>query len=349
MECISVNLIIEPILGNHYPPNATVFRENIQMTVTINSSTMIKDVCSVLLHRVGLGHLVQTSEAFIKCPRNNCFTSLFCLSNPMLSVGTLETSNCEYLTIKISVKGHVQDFSGLEGRNSIYRNLLHLILKKYPFIGNSETNLVVKDIINRIENYSILFLKHTSILSINDTLERELYFASRNEQQVYAPLHLLNNNYSVDNSPSIGSIDSNIENNLEPGITSAPSIQSLTTPVTLEFEDISSPVHISIDEIPTDVNFNKERLPMASTSKILSKHTPKKHTRIKFDSKIEKPVLEEWFKTVKIPTNDQLQEFAYHLNKISNRPSENKITIHNVRNWFSYRRVKEKRTSFTQE
>uniref|UniRef100_A0A0K0FL58 Homeobox domain-containing protein n=1 Tax=Strongyloides venezuelensis TaxID=75913 RepID=A0A0K0FL58_STRVS len=349
MECISVNLIIEPILGNHHPPNATVFKENIQMTVTINSSIMIKDVCSVLLHKIGLGHLVQTSEAFIRCPRNSCFTSLFCLSNPMLSVGTLETSNCEYLTIKISVKGRIQDFSGFEGRNSIYRNLLHLILKKYPFIGNSETNPVVKNTINRIENSSFLFLKHTSILSINDTLERELYFAFRNEQRAYAPQQLLNDNYSVDNSTSIGSIDSNIEVNLEPGITSTPSIQSLTTPVTFEFEDISSPVNLSIDEIPTDVNFNRERLSKVSIPKTSSKRTPNNHSRIKFDAKIEKPVLEEWFKIIKIPTTDQLHEFADHLNKISNRPNENKITIHNVRNWFSYRRVKEKRNSVTQE
>ena len=81
----------------------------------------------------------------------------------MVNVGSVETWNREYLTIKISVKGYffnifkcfimfcrcIQDFSGFEGRNSIYRNLLHLLIKKYPFIKNSETNSIIKVCLNK--------------------------------------------------------------------------------------------------------------------------------------------------------------------------------------------------------
>uniref|UniRef100_A0A0K0DZM0 HTH OST-type domain-containing protein n=1 Tax=Strongyloides stercoralis TaxID=6248 RepID=A0A0K0DZM0_STRER len=316
MECIIVNLIIEPILGSRTIPAGTIFQEYIQMTVTINSSTMIKDACYVLMRRIGLEHLVNSSEAFIKCPRNNCFTSIYCFPNPTASVGNLETWNREYLTVKISVKGNIQDFSGFEGRNSIYRNLLFLLLKKYPFIANEETNPVVREAIKRIEDNSLLFLKHTSLLSINEVLERELSFVTRNIPRTCPPIHSFNKNCKTGNSPSPRSVESTIDCNFESGNVSTPSVHSLTAPATLEYENGYNSVAQSIDESSPVRNFdNNNRI----ISKTVLKRTPRSQPRVKFDPKTETPILKEWYKITKIPSSNQLKQFADHLNQTSNR------------------------------
>lgn len=158
--------------------------------------------------------------------------------------------------------------------------------------------------------------------------------------RTFTPVNPYNKNCGTENSSSTGSIESVIDCNLESGNISTPSVQSLTAPITLEYENVFHPIDQRFDETSAIINFDDGKQNISKTS---PKRSPGSQPRVKFNPKTEKPILEEWYKTTKIPSAIQLKQFADHLNKISNRSDEAKITLYNVRNWFSYRRVKEKR------
>uniref|UniRef100_A0A0N5B7M6 Homeobox domain-containing protein n=1 Tax=Strongyloides papillosus TaxID=174720 RepID=A0A0N5B7M6_STREA len=91
----------------------------------------------------------------------------------------------------------------------------------------------------------------------------------------------------------------------------------------------------------SSTNSNEVQL-LPSTSNLLDS-TFKTRRKIKFDPKKEVPILENWYKTIKYPKSDQLKDFADYLNSISNRSLDDRITLENLKYWFSYRRVKEKK------
>ncbi|CEF61807.1 Hypothetical protein SRAE_1000008300 [Strongyloides ratti] len=329
MECITVNLIIEPILDSQIPPNCTIFYENINMTVTINPYVFVKDICHVLLHKIGLGHLVNSSEAFIKCPQISCFTSVYCFTNPLINVGSVETWNHEYLTVKICVKGKVEDFSGFEGRNTLYRNLLYLLLKRYPFIRNEENNPYIKEAIDRINDNSIFSLQHPNLYCINDAIEKELVMLNRNFSQIYNRFHPIHDEYNIENSTTTASRESILDSNIDTKMTSPQSVQSLTNSGTfIKYRDICNPIQPSTEEVLYGSSSDEE-IKSSSVQNISSRTISTNRPRIKFNPETETPILEN------------------RLNDISNRPEEIKVTLHNVRNWFSYRRVKEKRNGIS--
>ena len=59
MEYLTVYLIIEPIINDQNHP---IFNEHIQMTVTVDPTVLIQDICQVLLEKIGLGHLISSSQ-----------------------------------------------------------------------------------------------------------------------------------------------------------------------------------------------------------------------------------------------------------------------------------------------
>uniref|UniRef100_A0AAF5CVA5 Homeobox domain-containing protein n=1 Tax=Strongyloides stercoralis TaxID=6248 RepID=A0AAF5CVA5_STRER len=323
MECVTVNLIIEPVLDSQISSNHTIFNENISTTVTISPFVLIKDISNVLLHKIGLGHLANSSEAFIKCPQINCFTSVYCFTNPMIYIGNIETWNNEYLTVKICVKGY-----------DLKEGILYI---------NEESNPFVKEVIDRISDNSILSLHHQNLYCLNDILEKELYMITRNDQQMYHHNQPTNDEYDIENTTSTPSRESILEGNIETEMLSSKSTQSLTTSGPhIEYRNILDPNQLSAEEIFYENSPNKEEVKPLSVQNTFSGNISTKRPRIKFNPETETPILESVFERTKIPTAIQLRNIADRLNDISNRPEEIKVTFQNVRNWFSYRRAKEK-------
>uniref|UniRef100_A0A0N5B9R9 Homeobox domain-containing protein n=1 Tax=Strongyloides papillosus TaxID=174720 RepID=A0A0N5B9R9_STREA len=338
MGSIVINFILQPIISPQRPGTISPFSEEIKMAITINYDTMIKDLCSVILDKIGLGHLKNFSEAFVFCPKTENFVSCYNFSNQMIKIGHVEYRHHQYLTIKIVAKGSVENFSGFEGRNAIYRNLCNLLLKKYSFIADDVENPIIKDIIQRIKDTSITTLSFQTLDYINEAITNELQILEKNRQQLYTPMRTLTTDYSYPGSSAIiESVETSEVETFNVNFATQPMkpvnipqyINSLSQ---LQFPSNRSQVNLTVPGSPK-TNISSTNSGFSTTNK-----------RVKFRSNTEIPLLEGWFKKTKIPKKNELHEYAEFLNEVSNRSNEDKITYANVRNWFNYRRVKEKRS-----
>uniref|UniRef100_A0A0K0F596 Homeobox domain-containing protein n=1 Tax=Strongyloides venezuelensis TaxID=75913 RepID=A0A0K0F596_STRVS len=338
MGSIVINFILQPIISPLRPGTISPFSEEIKMAITINYDTMIKDLCSVILDNIGLGHLKNHSEAFVFCPKTENFVSCYTFSNQMIKIGHVEYRYRQYLTIKIVAKGSVENFSGFEGRNAIYRSLCNLLLRKYSFISDDIENPIIKDIIQRIKDTSITTLSFQTLDYINEVITNELQILEKNRQQFYIPVRTPTTDYGYPESPAvIESVETSEIETFNPNLATQPMKpvyrpQYFNSPSQFQLSSNRAQVNLTI---PGDPNIN-----VPSTNSGFSTTTK----RIKFRTNTEIPLLEEWFKKTKIPKKNELHEYAEFLNKVSNRSNEDKITYANVRNWFNYRRVKEKRS-----
>uniref|UniRef100_A0A0K0F380 Homeobox domain-containing protein n=1 Tax=Strongyloides venezuelensis TaxID=75913 RepID=A0A0K0F380_STRVS len=339
MEYLTINLIIEPVIVNQQTSNPPPSYGSIKMTVTINPTILIKDICQVVMNKIGLGHLIQYSQAFIKYPRVDYFISAYCFTNQNATVGNLEEWHREYVTVKICARGNVEDFWGFEGRNTLYRNLLELLLKKYPFIRNQENDPFIREAIDRINDSSLLSLKHSYLYCVNEVIVKELVNLPYTTSHYNYPENGTSQEYEQGRTNQM-TPESTLTHNPPPTEMTPPkSVQSIPTPYIGFFNQIQSPS----DEVGSNPPSDGERSSISTIRQPQVNNTSPIRKRIIFNRMVEIPILEDWYKKVKLPSEYQLEVIAGIVNEASGRSMDRKVTPKNVSNWFSHKRSKDKR------
>ncbi|CEF62142.1 Hypothetical protein SRAE_1000041600 [Strongyloides ratti] len=192
-ESIPIRVIIEPILSFQYSTEYPMLEKELQMTVTINSNTLIKDLCEVILNQIGLGHIACYSEAYIQPPYSTDFVMTSRFNDIPVTIGKLEEMVGDTSVFKIAAHGTVTDFSGIDYRNCIYRNLVKFFIKKYPSIINNISNPIIKDIIENVNNCTLNEVSHHTLYEVNEILEKEINSLVSNEQSIPEILSNCNN------------------------------------------------------------------------------------------------------------------------------------------------------------
>uniref|UniRef100_A0A0N5B4P8 Homeobox domain-containing protein n=1 Tax=Strongyloides papillosus TaxID=174720 RepID=A0A0N5B4P8_STREA len=338
MEYLTVNLIIEPVIGNQHVSSPQASYGNIKMTVTIDPTVLIKDICQVVMNKIGLGHLIQYSQAFIKYPRVDYFVSAYCFTNQNATVGNLEEWHKEYVTVKICARGNVEDFCGFEGRNTLYRNLLQLLLKKYPFIRNQENDPFIREAIDRINDSSLSTLQHSYLYCVNEVIVKELVNLPYTTSRYNYPVNETSQEYEQETIKQMTPERSLPQYAHPTEMTPPKSVQSIPTPYRSSSNQIQSPS----DEVGSNPPSDGER-PSASTIKPPQGNTSPTRKRIIFNKTVEIPILEDWYKKMNVPSEHQLDVIAEILNEASGRSEDRKVTAKNVCNWFTHKRSKDKR------
>uniref|UniRef100_A0A0K0F383 Homeobox domain-containing protein n=1 Tax=Strongyloides venezuelensis TaxID=75913 RepID=A0A0K0F383_STRVS len=339
--------------------NTILFEKEIERKMTVDSNVLLKDTCIDIMQNIGLKHLASNAKVSIKISECKYHTFESFIPNLDLNIGSLKSIFGNSLVFKILVPGKVEEFNAIELKKTFCSNFLHLIIIRYSSIKNCITDPIFKDIIESIENNTIESLSYENLLQMNETIQEELNFSNnfKNEPKILTNIGI--QSYQNSNSLLLGSpINLNLK---------IPNTIPSIVPVINDKGNITEDNNIPIPPQPYFVPTNKPFIEYHKTLlNILQKTppsmegpniietvfptTPKKgppnsRSRICFDQNTETPILELWFEITRTPSPSQLQDYADHLNNLSNRSNDDKITSHNVKIWFKNRRAKENRVN----
>ncbi|CEF62202.1 Homeobox domain and Homeodomain-like-containing protein [Strongyloides ratti] len=331
---ISIKVIIKPVLKIQNSNDTFLFEAEMDKIVVINSSTLIKNVRSEIMDKIGLHHLTSNSQVYIQFPGPKYFTFESFFPNLDVNIGVVKNLFGDALTVRISPIGDPKDFSEVEMKKTICCNLLQLLLKKYPFIKEYIENPLIHEIIESVNLSSDIKLSYQSILQLNQMIEEEIKSFKPNENELN--LFLANNIIDIHNLPT-------------PPLT-------INDMICKEENDTSKSSEISKDNSSSDEkndsllkNFFQTIPHQENMIKNIFNPPTKQHyysrCRVSFDPVKETPLLERWYQTTKTPSFFQLQQYASHLNELSSRTTNAKITSHNIKIWFKNRRAKDNRVS----
>ncbi|CEF62144.1 Homeobox domain and Homeodomain-like-containing protein [Strongyloides ratti] len=343
MTGMKTKFIIKPLLSIQSFGENFCFETEIERIVTINCNSMLQDVCNDVLKDIGLGHLSHLAKVSIKTYDSKYLTLNSFVPNLVLSIGTLKPIFGNFITIQIVVNGKVDDFSQYELEKTLCCNLLQLIIKKYSSIKDSIADINIKDIIGKLEENSTTKLPYEYLHSINKLVRDQLISLTKNKGE------LLKNEVSINdekvNKPELETFQK-FNNEFSPNLnTSSKNLESID-----ESKKVNNNEEAQLFNLPLSLNPTFFELMKTSPLKVvvpeklsINSSFIRNRSRITFDQNIETPILEKWFSITRKPNSFQVQQIADHLNNITNRPDDLKITIQNVKIWFKNRRAKGKR------
>ncbi|CEF62141.1 Homeobox domain and Homeodomain-like-containing protein [Strongyloides ratti] len=257
---------------------------------------------------IGLQYLTIYCEAYIQVPPSYNYVNSTSFPDKTISIGTIEAWIHDHP--KVLIKFHC-----LEGINSNESNLFYSTNNNYFLFQNN----ILKNIIDKINNFTFLSYQLPNMNYINNVLFKNGNIFMGKEEELATSFKLNDNSIEkpqeseqkyLPNEMYIYNKTEKLLNSQECKITSLSNFDAIPSkPIQNYFVD----------------NITGTR------------------RKIKFDSKNEIPILENFFKVVRFPNTSQLEELANFLNFTSNRSSKEKITLKNLKYWFAYRRVKEKR------
>lgn len=255
---IPIRVIIEPILSFQYSIEYPILEKKLQMTVTINSNTLLKDLCQVILDQIGLGHIASYSEAYIQPPHSTDFVMTSRFKDIPVTIGKLEEMVGDTSVFKVAARGSVTDFSGIDYRNCTYRNLVKFFIKKYPSIINNIKDPSIKGIIEHINNSTLNEVSHHTLYEVNEMLEKEMNLLVNSEQTNSEVLHDTNK-IGKEVSTIIVDINSN----------TGPKMESTSSSIINKFNFVPSENNnVSINLLSSLNNFNTK------TENILTRPPP---------------------------------------------------------------------------
>uniref|UniRef100_A0A0K0F377 PAP-associated domain-containing protein n=1 Tax=Strongyloides venezuelensis TaxID=75913 RepID=A0A0K0F377_STRVS len=179
VEQLTVNTIIEPFINNPGVGNFTSPEMVIRKTFLMDSTTLLKDVCNVVMERIGLPHLSHTTTAFIETPKSiNNNTSMIINKLPA-DLGGIKNFTGQPINIKIIVHGSLDDFVVFSRQTEASGNgLLH------EEVSNDNDNILyslTKEIIDWIREVSNEGITFDYLYVIRGIIEEKLniIFCSR--------------------------------------------------------------------------------------------------------------------------------------------------------------------------
>uniref|UniRef100_A0A0K0F374 Homeobox domain-containing protein n=1 Tax=Strongyloides venezuelensis TaxID=75913 RepID=A0A0K0F374_STRVS len=318
MQNIPIKVIVKRVINVQNSSDSFAFEAENERIVFINPGTLIKDVCREIMNKIGLDHLINNSQAYIQFPGPRYFTFESFFTNLDANIGIVKSLFGEALVVRISSIGDAKDFSDLDMKKSVCSNLIQLLLKKYPSMTQYIENPDVLDIINSLNTTSDIKIPYQTIFNINRGLEDELISTNLNEIR---PSSYFRNS---EQPPTPSSLTGDL-NPQKPKEELSP--------------DNGSIIKTILQNISSQQGYMKSILTPGSRQHYYSR------CRVSFDPTKETPILEKWYEENKTPTSFQLQHYANHLNEMSNRTPNARITSHNVKIWFKNRRAKENRVS----
>uniref|UniRef100_A0A0N5BRR1 Homeobox domain-containing protein n=1 Tax=Strongyloides papillosus TaxID=174720 RepID=A0A0N5BRR1_STREA len=320
MESTAVNIIFHHLLNYKFQVTLPAIEGGVYIQMNLDPTTLIRNISQVIMNKIGLEFLASHSEAYIQVPPSNSFVRSSSFPDKNINIGTIGAwINCPP-TIKVIITSESEGFDKTGLMNTINYNPLQSSINNYLISQNDLMNSFLKSFFDGVNNYLTLPLQYSNLLSLNEITKKDLQNYKINEFETTDSIPMSNSDQETkDNLLQLNSVNS--------------TLFSLTNE-----EFISSPQTTS--STPS-TNTNEVQL-LHSTNNLLDS-TFKTRRKIKFDPIKEVPILENWYKTIKHPNSDQLKEFTDYLNYTSNRSSDDKITWKNLKYWFSYRRVKEKK------
>ncbi|CEF61804.1 Homeobox domain and Homeodomain-like-containing protein [Strongyloides ratti] len=312
--------------------NTLLFENEIEKKIVVNDSVLLKDICIDIIQNIGLKRLSNTAKVLIKNSECDYLACASFVPNLELSIGSLKLIFGDSLIFKILVPGNIEEFNEIELNKTFCCNLLHLLIRKHSSFKNCITDPSLKNIIDIIENNTIERISYESLLKINETIKNELGYLD---------------NSKMENSNTLTSLNNSILASTERVNISNPSVSYSTTIENNSISKSSNDCHEML------LNILKKTLPQIENSNTIEKNvftvskkvTTNNRSRICFDQNNETPILELWFELTRTPSLSQLQNYADHLNILSNRIDNEKITSHNIKIWFKNRRAKENRVN----
>uniref|UniRef100_A0A0K0EMX9 Homeobox domain-containing protein n=1 Tax=Strongyloides stercoralis TaxID=6248 RepID=A0A0K0EMX9_STRER len=336
MDCQNINIkvVVKPILKVQNSDDNFLFEAEVEKIVTISSGTLIKNVLSEIMKKIGLDHLIPNSQVYIQFPGPKYFTFESFFPNLDVNIGVVKSLFGDALIVKISPLGDAKDFSEIDMKKTVCCNLLQLLLKKYPFIKDYIENPLIHDIIESLNLSSGTKSSYQSIYQLNQMIEEEIKSLNNNESKLN--LSLTSSIVDIHKLPTPPLTMNDLSYSEERKISISPQIPEDKTPSS---EDSELLLKTFLQNIPQQESIIKNIFNRPIKQQYYSR------CRVSFDPIKETPLLERWYQTTKTPSFFQLQQYASHLNELSSRATTSKITSHNIKIWFKNRRAKDNRVS----
>uniref|UniRef100_A0A0K0FQ97 Homeobox domain-containing protein n=1 Tax=Strongyloides venezuelensis TaxID=75913 RepID=A0A0K0FQ97_STRVS len=327
-----------------------LFEAEKERTVKVTCNTPLKGICIDTMATFGLGHLIHITKVSVKTSDYKYLTFDAYIPDLNLNVGALRHIFGDFLIVKLHLNGKIEDYSKHDLKKTLCYNLLNLLIKKYPKIKDSITDVTHRNIIKDIEGDSPIKDSLKSLLAVNNLLEEELKVLNKSTEE--SPIRR--------NIP-INDIKKEVPEDCDPQKSENHNTRNIIKTVELDTsinnQKTSNNKNIKPPEVPTNntlFNNNEALLEILNHTpppQIIEEKPSKKksqsqyRSRITFSHKNETPFLEKWFTLTKKPSPIELQQIADYLNNSSNRPEDAKITSQNVKIWFKNRRAKTNKKS----
>uniref|UniRef100_A0A0K0FL59 Homeobox domain-containing protein n=1 Tax=Strongyloides venezuelensis TaxID=75913 RepID=A0A0K0FL59_STRVS len=322
MESTAVNIVFHHLLNYKFQVTLPAIEGGVYIQMNLNPGTLIRNIPQVIMNKIGLEYLASCSEAYIQVPPSNSFVNRSSFPDKNINIGTIKAwMNC-HPTIKIIITSESKGSVKPESMNTINYNPHQFLINNYTISQNDLMNPFIKSFFDGVNNFLAVPLQYSNLLSLNEITEKVLQNYKIRELEATDYMRMFNNDQAAEDNGNLLQLCSNNS-----------TLSSLINKEIISFlQTTSGTPYTNINEV--------QLLPFTNN---LLDSTFKTRRKIKFDTKKEIPILENWYKTIKYPKSDQLKEFAGYLNYTSNRSLDSRITLENLKYWFSYRRVKEKK------
>uniref|UniRef100_A0A0N5B4P5 Spindle pole body component n=1 Tax=Strongyloides papillosus TaxID=174720 RepID=A0A0N5B4P5_STREA len=198
VEQVTVNTIIEPIINNPGVGNFTSPEMVIRKTFLMDSTTLLKDVCNVVMGRIGLAHLAHTTTAFIETPKSINNNSSTIINKLPADLGGIRNFIGQPINIKIIIHGSLEDFVVFRREaESCTNKSLH----DEAYTNNASTlYLLTKEIVECIRKVSNEGITYDYLYVIREIIEEKLNIIMGTRHGCFPSLLSIVNEYFLNNS-----------------------------------------------------------------------------------------------------------------------------------------------------
>ncbi|CEF62200.1 Hypothetical protein SRAE_1000047400 [Strongyloides ratti] len=170
MKTTNLNVIIKPIINEVNNKNPFLTTKECQTSIEVDSNTLLKDVCKVVLEQNGIGHLAFTSKAFIEAPGSRSINCETFYPDKEINIDIVRNLVGNPFIIVIYAHGEVEDFCEATLRKSALSSLLDFLHNNEPSHNNLKMDPIVKKFIEYIKNNSNEKTLDRNLSMINDNL-----------------------------------------------------------------------------------------------------------------------------------------------------------------------------------
>uniref|UniRef100_A0A0K0FNF2 Homeobox domain-containing protein n=1 Tax=Strongyloides venezuelensis TaxID=75913 RepID=A0A0K0FNF2_STRVS len=168
-----VKVFIKPILNPKHIFSSSPIRE-IEGDLLIPTKTKIKNVCAVVLEKLGLKKLSNTSQAFIQLPDTRMYDCCTFPPTKMYTIQFIRDIAGDSFIIRILAYGENKDFDATTLKEPLYCNLLDLLIKNSNLINDCKENLVVKNAIISMNNSDLKSIPYETLLTFTEAMKKEI-------------------------------------------------------------------------------------------------------------------------------------------------------------------------------
>uniref|UniRef100_A0A0K0FZY5 Homeobox domain-containing protein n=1 Tax=Strongyloides venezuelensis TaxID=75913 RepID=A0A0K0FZY5_STRVS len=312
---VAITAIIKPILGFMEVKDNYISELAVEKTVTLSPRVLIKDLCRNVMEVYNLGHVADDFQVYIRHSNSEYYLLNTFFHDMNAEIGSVAPLFKDTLTIKIFVPLKFCECIKTVKADGVYENFIKYLISRMSDKKSQLRDEIIQYVRNEAKGCPIRQLPLETLTKMDEKLTHALQLNVTSMSEIVSPTPQKDCSLSIASVPRDNSIS---PRGVEPD------------DLKLCIDDLESIIGDSLTTSSSQENHKVVRLDAK----------PKK--RVKYDKKVELPILEKWYGSSSSYVHDFTQ-YAEALNTVSGRIESNRLTSKNIRSWFERKRIRDKR------